>query len=158
MGVFIDADGTGNVSHVQTGIHYFSPGKSTHIERGSISLERVRAEGIKRTNRSEYDNQRLLERDDGQKYLTGADEEETRPAVISVNMAASCMAVMEFLARLHPFRAESSDRYARVAFSFVNMDPLFQAESEFEVSTEGQKYLGRGDAIPLLHLPSLSSK
>jgi len=158
MGVCIVADGIGNVDRVETGVHYFSPGKSSHLKRGSISLENVRAEGMKRTNREEYDKQRLMEREDGQKYLTGADEEETRPAVITVNMAASCMAVMEFLARLHPFRAEASDNYARTAYSFVNMDLLCQAESEFDASMEGQKNLGNGDVTPLLHIPSLSKR
>jgi hypothetical protein len=77
-----------------------------------------------------------------------------RPAVISVNMLGSALAVDELLARLHPFREEANSNFASVIFSLASMELIIEPE-------EGRCALladnvGMGDTAPLLGLIELA--
>lgn len=147
LGVRADADGTGNVSYVGGMVHYIQPGRSSLISRGAIDLDIATAEYTKRTNPTRYE-QHL-----GEKYIRGV--QENRPAVISLNAQASAYAMNEFLARVHPFRAEPNRLYARTAFDLMNGLLVSSGEEEFPACEVLTKYVGRGDMHPLLDTPSL---
>lgn len=72
-------------------------------------MDRVSAEGLRRTNPGLY----RAQRDEG--YIRGVDE--NRPAVISVNAQLASMLVNEFLARLHPYRYDDNREFAIVRTS-----------------------------------------
>jgi hypothetical protein len=78
---------------------------------------------------------------------------EEAPSVIALNMRAASAAMMEFLARAYPFRLDPNRNYARTLFSLAAMDEDYFAEDRFARGTNRQ--LARGDAEPLLGLPSL---
>jgi hypothetical protein len=79
-----------------------------------------------------------------------------RPAVISVNMFASSLAVTELLARLHPFREEPNGAYASVTFSLASMEFFYDPE-EGICDLLGAK-VGFGDTSPLLGLMELAER
>ena len=98
VGVRLDADGHGGISQICGTVYYLRPGGSSLLSRGAITMKAVEAEGLKRTNSETYESQVKS------KYIMGV--QEGRPAVISVNMHYASLAVIELLARLHPFRVE----------------------------------------------------
>jgi len=135
-GVGLEADGHGGVEQVCAASHYFQPGESTALGRGVIRQDRANAEAMARVDPAMYAKLRA------QKYIEGVDED--RPAVISVNALAASLVVNEMLARLHPFRDDSNQRFASVEPE-TGTAPLRRA-------------LGRGDIEPLLDMPELSSE
>jgi hypothetical protein len=147
LGVRADADGTGNVSYVGGAIHFIQPGKSSLLSRGAINLETAGAEHMKRKDPAGYEQQ--VE----EKYIRGVRED--RPAVISLNAQAASLAVNEFLARLHPFRADPNGECARTAFDLTNGLLIKESEDEFPRCEVLGKHVGRGDMRPLLNTPSL---
>ena len=78
VGVTIETEGEGDISQVCGYLNYLKPGGSSLLSRGTITLEEVRAEGLKRQNPAYYEEQRRAG------YIKGVVED--RPAVISVNM------------------------------------------------------------------------
>lgn len=146
LGVKLEADGKGGIDQSCGGIQYLQPGQSLW-SRGMFRLEQVRAAGLKRTNPEEYEQ---LRRD---KYIAGLPPDE-RPAVISINMNIASFAVLEFLARLHPYREEPNSQYGSLMFSFSQMQ-LYTEPMATPCPTL-VKHVGRGDVIPLLDNPELS--
>lgn len=108
----------------------------------------MKAEGLKRTNPEEYKAQLR----DG--YIRGVQEE--RPAVISVNMQISSMAVNEFLARLHPYRYDPNADFATVRTSLIQGETY--REGDTDSSPAFDRYVGRGDVRPLLDMPALTER
>ena len=84
-------------------------------------------------------------------YIEGVDEE--KPAVISVNMLFASLGVNELLARLHPFRDDPNSNFSvhRIALQAGSILPDGKPCSTLK------KWVGRGDIIPLLGMPTLSS-
>lgn len=148
VGIHLDADGHGGVDGISGSVHYLEPGCSSLISRRAVDLEKVRAEGLLRTNPHEYDEQRKA------KYIAGADEE--RPAVISVNMLAASLAVNELLARLHLFRYVSNASYATTRFDLAKGLWIHEPEESFPRCAVLGSRTGRGDVNPLLDMPYLS--
>jgi hypothetical protein len=62
--------------------------------------------------------------------------------------------VNEFLARLHPFREEPSDRYGTVIFSLASMEII--TEPEEGVCEILRCHVGAGDTTPLLGVMELA--
>ena len=108
----------------------------------------VAAAGLRRNDPKAHERQV----EDG--YIKGVAAH--RPAVISVNMFASGLAVNEFLARLHPFREEPNGAYAEVTFSLASMEFFYEAE-EGICEILGAK-VGYGDTTPLLELMELAER
>jgi hypothetical protein len=146
VGVRLDADGRGGVNQIAGTVHYLQPGRSSLLSRGVYTMSQVNAEGIRRTNPELY-RRRVREG-----YLRGI--EEDRPAVISVNMFFSALAVNELLARLHPYRNQPNSHLAIVAASLSEVQ--FYPELETAVCAVLQRHVGRGDVMPLLERPALS--
>ncbi len=148
LGVKLLADGTGNVDEVCGTVHYICPGKSSLLSRKLYTLEQLRAETTYRLDPENYEE--LLK----EGYIQGVNEE--KPAVISVNMTVAAMAINEFLARIHCFRAQPNSEYAINRFSLVN--GLQINEKEGRPCKILSKHLGKGDVMPLLDLPYLSEE
>jgi len=146
VGVRLESDGQGGVSQVCGGVHYLQPGGSSLMSRGVIAAEDIEAEALRRTDPAEYERRFKVG------YIRGIRED--RPAVISVNTQFASMAVNEFLARLHPYRDDENDNFAWVSSSLTQM--VLYAKRYDDPCARLAKYVGRGDANPLLDMPILS--
>lgn len=148
LGVRLDADGIGGVDGVYGSVHYLQPDGSSLLSRGVITMEEVRAEGMAREAPEEYRRQRA------EGYIRNVDVE--RPAVISINMLISAIAVNEFIARLHHYRLIDNKTFAIRSVDLINDDYLREEDGMPCLSLA--RYTGRGDMDPLLGLPSLSKQ
>lgn len=146
LGVKLEADGRGGIEQICGGVQYLQPGQSLW-SRGMFSLEQVRAAGLKRTDPEQYEQQRRS------KYIVGLPLDE-RPAVVSVNMNIASFAVLEFLARLHPYRDEPNSEYASYMISLSQARICLDREQK--PCPTLVKQIGRGDVVPLLENPELS--
>ena len=146
VGVRLDADGVGGIDQVCGAVHTLQPDGSSLLSRGVYTLERVHAEGLRRTNPALY----RKEVEEG--YIRGV--EEDRPAVVSVNAQLASMAVNEFLARLHPYRYDDNADFAVVRTSLIQGETY--RESETAPCPVLARHVGRGDVEPLLGMPELS--
>jgi hypothetical protein len=129
-------------------VNYLRPGRSSLVSRGLFSMRDVAAEGLRRNDPKAHERQV----EDG--YVKGIAGH--RPAVISLNMFASGLAVNELLARLHPFREEPNGAYAATTFSLASME-FFQDAEEGICEILGGK-VGIGDTSPLLGLTELAGR
>jgi hypothetical protein len=108
----------------------------------------VAAAGLRRNDPAAHDRQV----EDG--YIRGIAAH--RPAVISVNMVASGLAVTELLDRLHPFREEPNSAYAAVTFSLASMEFFYEAEEGICEILSAK--VGFGDTEPPLGLIELAKR
>ncbi len=146
LGVRLEADGQGSVQQVAGSVHFLRPDGSSLLSRHVISLEQVRAEGMRRTNPIEY-NKQVKEG-----YLRGVVED--RPAVIQLNSLIASLAINELLARIHPFRLDANNEYATTRVSLFH--GIWEHESEGSACPILARHLGRGDTDPPLDWPELS--
>jgi hypothetical protein len=150
VGVCIPTRRTGNdlaIFDVYTRIDYVRPGGPTLADRGVYTQESLRAEYLKRTAPKQYEQELA----DG--YIKGSPEEA--PSVIALNMRAASDLMLEFIARIYPFRHESNRRYARRQLSFAAGEEEFISEDSFTIG--GNPLLAWGGQEPLIGLPALSS-
>jgi proteasome lid subunit RPN8/RPN11 len=144
IGVRLDAvrEGTrkGQITEACGTINYLQPGRSSLMSRELFSMDDVQAAGLLRNDPNAHERQVK----DG--YIRGAAGH--RPAVISVNMLASSLAVNEFLARLHPYRETANFRHAATVFSLGSME-IF-SEPEEGICKILARRVGHGDTDPLL--------
>jgi hypothetical protein len=148
VGVTLEADEDGEITQVCGYLHYLKPGASSLLSRGAITLEDVRAEGIRRQNPIYYEEQRRAG------YIKGV--EENRPAVISVNTQFAALGVNELIARLHGFRENPNLYYAKIGLSLSEL--AFYPEPEpTAVCRYMSRQVGKGDTLPLLNLPELTN-
>ena len=152
IGVRLDAvkspSGKARIREVCGTVNYVRPGRSSLVSRGLFSMSDVAAAGLRRNDPDAHDRQV----EDG--YIKGVPAH--RPAVISVNMFASGLAVNELLARLHPFREEPNSRYAAVTFSLASMEFFYDPEEGICDILGGK--VGFGDTTPLLGLMELATR
>lgn len=146
VGVRLDADGRGGVDQICGTVHYLQPDGSSLLSRKLYTTEQLRAAGLRRTDPAAYEAQ-LRE-----KYIVGVQED--RPAVISVNMLYAALAVNELLARLHPYRDDSNQEFAQYGMSLTQARVITAPDGE--PCRVLARYVGRGDARPLLGMPELS--
>jgi hypothetical protein len=151
LGVMIDVEAEGlrkgAIKDIFGTVHYLVPGRSSLLSREVISLENVRWEGQKERDPHAADQ---LVKD---KYFRGAAVH--RPAVISINMFGSALAVNDFLARLHPYRQKPNREIAAIEFSLGGI--RLTADEELEPCSVMAPHIGRGDRAPLLGLPEIGS-
>jgi hypothetical protein len=146
VGVTLETEGEGEISQVCGYVHYLQPGGSSVLSRGVITLDDVRAEGMRRQNPEFYEEQRKAG------YIKGVDED--RPAVISVNMQFGALAVTELIARLSGFRENPNRAYAKIGMSLSEV--AYYPEPEMtQVCRYMSRQVGKGDIQPLLNLPEL---
>jgi len=146
VGVRLDADGNGGIDRIAGTVHYLQPGLSSLLSRGVYTMDRIKAEELRRTNPELY--RRHLK----EGYLRGVHED--RPAVISVNMFFASLAVNDFLARLHPYRTNENAEFAYLGGSLSELQ--FYPEPEGSSCPLLTRHVGRGDVEPLLERPALS--
>jgi hypothetical protein len=128
-------------------VDYVRPGGPTLFDRGVYTYEGLRAEYLQRMAPEQYKK----ELQDG--YIKGVMEEA--PSVISLNMRAAADLVLEFIARVYPFRHMANQNYSRRALSFAAGEEEFISEKSFAVGEN--RLLAIGGAEPLLGLPYLSA-
>jgi hypothetical protein len=81
---------------------------------------------------------------------------EEAPGVIALNMRAASACVVEFIARMFPFRELPNEACARSIFMLAEGDEDTFAESQF---TAGIRFpVGLGVTDPLLGLPALADR
>jgi hypothetical protein len=149
IGVFLKSDGNGGVDYITGTVHYIQPGGSSLISRGVYTSEELRASLMKK-----YDPKAFLELKK-EKYIVDVNVDS--PAVISVNMQLSAVAVNEFLSKIHGFRGDDSKDYAIVRVDILN--GYQQNEQDGEPDDYLRKYVGRGSNIkPILNMPELDVK
>jgi hypothetical protein len=84
-------------------------------------------------------------------YIKGLAEQA--PSVISLNMRASSAVVMEYIARVFPFRHDPNSRFARTTFSLAASEEEYTGEEEFRRDPDTE--VARGEEEPLLGIPAL---
>jgi hypothetical protein len=145
VGVRLDADGNGGVDQICGSVHYLQPGRSSLLTRRLYTAEQLRAASMRRHDPRQYG--RLVE----EKYLKGIAED--RPAVNAVNMHFSAMAVLDLLARLHPYRNDGNAGFAAQTISLTA--GFWRQLEEGPVDQVLARYVGRGDMTPPLDMPFL---
>lgn len=152
IGVRLDAVpnpyGAARIREVCGTVNYLRPGRSSLVSRDLFSMKDVAAAGLRRNDPAAHDRQV----EDG--YIRGVVGH--RPAVISVNMYASALAVNELLARLHPFREQPNSAYAAVTFSLASMELIYDPDEGICDILGGK--VGHGDTKPLLGLMELAER
>lgn len=112
VGVDLDADGDGGIHSADAVAHYVHPEGSSLLSRGAYTMDQVTAELWRRADPAYYDQQRLAG------YLAAVGENQ--PAVMSVNMQASCLAFNDFLARVTGFRFDANRDFNTQRFRLVH--------------------------------------
>ena len=148
LGVRLDADGHGNIASIVGSIHYIKPGHSSLFSRGLYTSQRLFDDGLLRQDPTEFKNREELG------YVRNANVD--RPAVISINMQISSMAINEFLNRLHPYKDETPDSYAKVMMDYSGGCIENVPEKDYSIDINSQKWAGRGDCKPFLRMTELS--
>lgn len=144
MGVRLIAGAGGTVKTVVGSVHYVQPAKSSLLSRRVYTPERLAAESLRRAHPERYAE--LLR----QKYIEGVQVD--RPAVITINMIIASLAVTEFLNRIHPFKDDSPDHYARVMIDCCGSCIENTCEQEFEQDDDAIRWAGRGTCKPFLRM------
>lgn len=141
VGVHIESDGQGNISQTIMVSHYIEPGVSSLLSRKAYTSEQVSAENLKMNTPDYYEQLRK------EGYIVGIDEDQ--PAVISVNMQASCMAFNDFLARVHNYRLDDNNEFDVQRVSLTH--GYYQHTTDNNgVHRLFQKYLGMADKSSLV--------
>jgi len=138
----------GRIREVCGTVNYIRPGRSSLMSRGLFTMQDVAAAGLARNDPAAHERQVK----DG--YIRGV--QGHRPAVISVNMFGSSLAVNEFLARLHPYREEPNYEHASVTFSLASMELI--SDPEEGTCPVLDRSVGAGDRVPLLGLMALAER
>lgn len=112
IGVHIELDGVGGISHAVAAAHYIQPGGSSLLSRGIYTGEDLDAEAAQRTAPEDYDRRVAAG------YLTAV--EEDRPAVMPINMMAANLGVLDFLARIHGYRLDPNSSFAGQTMSLTH--------------------------------------
>lgn len=147
IGILLDAVQSGpergKIDDILGTVHFLVPGRSSLLTRDQFTLQDVATEGLHRLDPAAARQQ--VE----DKYIKGLGVR--RPAVVSVNMFASALAVNDLLARLHPYRRVANKDVGSIEFSLADL--RLTADEEVERCRVMGRYVGYGDRRPLLGLP-----
>lgn len=150
LGVRLDAvpDGweKGRIREICGTVNYLQPGLSSLMSRGLFTMKDVADAGLRRRDPEAHAQQVK----DG--YVRGVQVQ--RPAVISVNMFASSLAINDLLARLHPYREEPNNSVASIEFSLSSLELFVDPEGKPCDVLKG--CVGKGDVTPLLDTVELA--
>jgi proteasome lid subunit RPN8/RPN11 len=134
------------ITEVYGRVDYVYPGGSSLLDRGVYDGALLEAEYLAQVA------PQALSRKIADGYLRGVPEEA--PGVIALNMRAASACVIEFLARMFPFRQFPNAARARSIFMLAENDEDTFAENDFKGSRRFPVALGATD--PLLGLPALA--
>lgn len=136
------------IAEVYGRVDYVYPGGSSLMDRGVYDAALLDAEYLARVA------PQVLSRRIADGYLRGVPEEA--PGVIALNMRAASACIIEFLARVFPFREFRNAERARSIFMLAEGDEDVFAESQF---TAGNAFpVAVGVVEPLLGLPALAAR
>lgn len=136
------------ITEVYGRVDYVFPGGSSLMDRGVYDAALLEAEYLARVAPD------ALSRKIADGYLRGMAEEA--PGVITLNMRAASACVIEFLARVFPFRQFPNEARARSIFMLAEADEDVFAESHF---VAGDRFpVASGVTNPLLGLPALAQR
>lgn len=148
IGVFLKSDGNDGLDYITGTVHYIQPGGSSLLSRNVYTSEELRASLMKKFEPTAFEEQKK------EKYIVDVNIDS--PAVISVNMQLSAVAVNEFLSKIHGFRGEESKDFAIVRIDILNGYQQNEADGDADVYLK--KFVGRGDNIsPILNMPEIDS-
>lgn len=147
IGVRLDSDGKGNIVSIVASIHYIKPGHSTLLSRGLYTSQRLFDDSLLRQDPGEFKKREEAG------YVKNANVD--RPAVISINMQISSMAVNEFLNRIHSFKDDHPNCYAKVMMDYSGSCIENVPEKEFGIDAAAKRWTGRGDCKPFLRMIEL---
>jgi hypothetical protein len=136
------------IAEVYGRVDYVYPGGSSLMDRGVYDAALLEAEYLARVA------PQALSRKIAYGYLRGIPEEA--PGVIALNMRAASACVIEFLARLFPFRQFPNEMRARSIFMLAEGDEDTFAENQFAATRRFPVASGVTD--PLLGLPALADQ
>lgn len=134
------------VADVLGRIDYVQPGGATLADRLVFTSASLRSEYLARVDPEAYAN----EVNEG--YIRGAPQEA--PSVLALNMRAASAAMLEFIARMFPYRHEANGSFARTVFALGEGEEEHFSEASFERSCAG---LATGLVEPLLGIPDLGA-
>lgn len=142
IGVKLRSDGDGGIDSINGNINYVYPGLESLMERKVFSSEKLVAEELCRTSLEEYQNRKV--------YFDNTDVPS--PAVISVNMLLSSLAVCEMLSRIHSYRYEENWKFNSTHVNLTNWEfsnnPIGESASKyFSIET-----MGIGNKQPLINV------
>lgn len=126
-------------------VDYVYPGGASLRDRGVYDPVALRAEYLRRAAPDAHLEEVLAG------YLKGINEQA--PAVISLNMRAASIAVLEFIARAYSYRLDGNAGFARTQFSLAAGEEEHVPDDAFPRFDHA--ILGRGMKEPLLGLPAL---
>ena len=141
VGVHLEVDVQGEILAADAVSHYVQPEGSTLLARNAYTMDQVTAENYYRNNREYYDRNRVAG------YLAAIGEDQ--PAVMSINMQASCMAFNDFLARVHRFRLDNNREFATQRIRMVHGHYECEAD-QMSPHALFKSYIGSGDASLLV--------
>lgn len=140
--------GERRIAEVYGRVDYVFPGGASLMDRGVYDAALLESEYLARVAPDAH-AQKIK---DG--YLRGMAEEA--PGVITLNMRAASACVIEFIARLFPFRDFPNEARARSIFMLAEGDEDTFAESQFAA---GNRFpVAAGETDPLLGLPALARR
>ena len=142
LGVKLKSNGKGGIEYILSSFNYIEPGKSSLLARGVYTDMELKSANMKRNNPLEYIEQKKMN------YMVDVDLNS--PAVISVNMVISSLAVCDFLDRIHTFRTGNKEEYDVTRVSLH--DWYIQNHKDTNVDYYSPKFMGRGDMEPFLNL------
>lgn len=140
VGVHIELDGVGSISHAVAVAHYIQPGGSSLLSRGIYDGEDLEAEAAQRTAPEDYDRRVAAG------YLRAV--EEDRPAVMPINMMAANLGVLDFLARIHGYRLDPNSHFAGQTMSLTH--GYYEQVQDGRPCKMMERIIGTGDRM--LHL------
>lgn len=140
-----DINGCPQVAEVCGRIDFVRPDGSNLSDRGVVTPEGLRREYLLRQAPE------VAKREVEAGYLKGVHEEA--PSVMALNMKAASDAVMEWIARLFPYRPDGNEGFARTLFFHAEGEVEYYSDTAFEAAETHD--LGCGLIEPLLGLPGL---
>lgn len=140
--------GLTKIANISGRLDYVYPGSPTLLDRGVYSAAGLRGEELRKRDISAYEQQVQ------EGYMPGANEEA--PSVICVNMRGASAVVLEAIARIYRYRADTNERFNRSEFDLVvgeDMEESFQ-----DLNASEMMPLAYGLRKPLLGLPALEDQ
>jgi hypothetical protein len=136
------------IAEVYGRLDYVYPGGSSLMDRGVYDPALLETEYLAKVA------PHALAQKIADGYLRGLPEEA--PGVIALNMRAASACVIEFIARMFPFRQFPNEARARSIFMLAEGDEDTFAESQFNAGDRFPAAVGVTD--PLLGLPALAER
>ncbi|MFN8334373.1 MAG: ThiF family adenylyltransferase [Cyclobacteriaceae bacterium] len=148
LGIKLEADGLGGITKIVGTVNYIQPGKSSLMSRGLYDSEDLKAAGHYRMNPLGF--KELVKNS----YIKNINV--SAPAVISVNMMVASYAVNELLNRIHPYKADSPNEFAKSTIDLTEGCFIHIAEENLEVDKFLNARAGLGDRKIFLDMMEFS--